>query len=97
MDERVRKLLPVVDELRLTSGYSKSSARVEPRVLLSKELGQDWELKYNGPIYYDDEQHVISLEYRLNSNAPLESTWVSVSEVSIGDLGLDLRLKWEFE
>ncbi len=97
MDDRVRQLLPVVDELRLTSGYSKSSARVEPRVLMAKELGKDWELKYNGPIYYDDEQHVISLEYRLNSNATLESTWVSVSEVSIGDLGLDLRLKWEFE
>ena len=97
MDEQVRRFFPVVDELRLTSGYSKSSARVEPRVLLSKELGQDWELNYNGPLYYKDEQHVISLEYRLNSHATLESTWVSVSEASIGDLGLDLRLQWEFE
>ena len=64
---------------------------------LTKELGRDWELKYNGPLYYKDEQHVISLEYRLNPSTTFESTWVSVSEASLGDLGIDLRLQWEFE
>lgn len=99
MDERVRRILPVVDQFTLTSGYSKTSRKTEPRILVTKELGNDWELKYNGPLYEKDEQHIVALEYRLNSRITLESTWVSVSEAipSLGDLGLDLRLDWQFE
>ena len=97
MDAQVQRFFPVVDELRLTSGYSKKTLRIEPRVLLATELGEEWELKYNGPLYYEDTQHVISLEYRLNPNATLESTWVNISETQLGDLGLDLHLQWEFE
>lgn len=99
MDERVRRILPVVDQFTLTSGYSKTSHKTEPRILVTKELGKNWELKYNGPLYEKDEQHIIALEYRLSSRITLESTWVSVSDAipSLGDLGLDLRLDWQFE
>ena len=36
MDERVRRYLPVVDEFKLTSGYSRSSKQTEPRLLVIK-------------------------------------------------------------
>ena len=99
MDERVRRILPVVDQFTLTSGYSKTSRKTEPRILVTKELGKDWELKYNGPLNEKDEQHIIALQYRLSSRITLESTWISVSDAipSLGDLGLDLRLDWQFE
>ena len=99
MDERVRRILPVVDQFTLTSGYSKTSRKTEPRILVTKELGKDWELKYNGPLNEKDEQHIIALEYRLSSRITLQSTWISVSDAipSLGDLGLDLRLDWQFE
>ncbi|MBT6176371.1 MAG: hypothetical protein HOI23_03920, partial [Deltaproteobacteria bacterium] len=99
MDERVRRILPVVDQFTLTSGYSKTSKKTEPRILVTKDLGKNWELKYNGPLYEKDEQHIIALQYRLSSRITLESTWVSFSEAipSLGDMGLDLRLDWQFE
>ena len=79
--------------------HSKTSRKTEPRILVTKELGKDWELKYNGPLNEKDEQHIIALEYRLSSRITLESTWISVSDAipSLGDLGLDLRLDWQFE
>ena len=40
MDERVRRILPVVDQFTLTSGYSKTSRKTEPRILVTKELGK---------------------------------------------------------
>ena len=97
MDERVRRYLPVVDEFKLTSGYSRSSKQTEPRLLVIKELGRQWELKYNGPVNESDEQHVLGLEYRLKRGLVLEGSWVSVSEATAGDLGLDLRMDWEFD
>ena len=97
MDERVRRYLPVVDEFKLTSGYSRSSKQTEPRLLVIKELGRQWELKYNGPVNEADEQHVLGLEYRLKRGLVLEGSWVSVSEASAGDLGIDLRMDWEFD
>ena len=97
MDERVRRYLPVVDEFKLTSGYSRSSKQTEPRLLVIKELGRQWELKYNGPVNEADEQHVLGLEYRLKRGLVLEGSWVSVSEATAGDLGIDLRMDWEFD
>ena len=97
MDERVRRYIPVVDEFKLTSGYSRSSKQTEPRLLVIKELGRQWELKYNGPVNESDEQHVLGLEYRLKRGLVLEGSWVSVSEATAGDLGIDLRMDWEFD
>ena len=62
-----------------------------------KELGRQWELKYNGPVNEADEQHVLGLEYRLKRGLVLEGSWVSVSEATAGDLGIDLRMDWEFD
>ena len=97
MDDKIKRLLPVVDEFRLTSGYSRSSKRVEPRLLVAKELGQRWQLRYNGPLSETDEEHLLRLQYQIGRNAALESSWASVSDVTIGDLGLDLTLVWEFQ
>ena len=83
--------------IQATSGYSRSSKQTEPRLLVIKELGRQWELKYNGPVNETDEQHVLGLEYRLKRGLVLEGSWVSVSEATAGDLGIDLRMDWEFD
>jgi len=97
MDSQIKNYLPLVDQFSLTSGYSKTSRRIEPRIQVSKELGAKWQLEYNGPLYEQDEQHVFSLEYNIKPGVILEGTWVSESRVTIGDLGLDLRLDWKFD
>ena len=76
---------------------TRSSKQTEPRLLVIKELGRQWELKYNGPVNETDEQHVLGLEYRLKRGLVLEGSWVSVSEATAGDLGIDLRMDWEFD
>ena len=54
-------------------------------------------IKHNGLVNETDEQHVLGLEYRLKRGLVLEGSWVSVSEATAGDLGIDLRMDWEFD
>ena len=66
-------------------------------MLVAKDLGNNLQLRYSRALDEDDDQ-TLSIEYRLSDVASLEGTWLSLSEesVTVGDLGLDLRLRWEF-
>ena len=95
MDEQVRRYIPV-DEFRLTSAWSPRSKRTIPRVVIGKEIGQDLQLSYARSLdQYDDQ--VVSVEYQVSRNATLQGSWISETDMPVGDFGLDLRLHWEFE
>jgi autotransporter translocation and assembly factor TamB len=96
MDEKVRRLLPIeLDEVRLESGWSSHYRRTTTRVLVGKEISDRLQLRYSRSIDDIDDQN-LSFEYQLSDIAALEGSWLSASNVSVGDLGLDLRLRWEF-
>lgn len=94
MDEKVKRFLPVVDEISLTSGWSPRSKKTTLRVVIRKELGSRLQLSYSRAIDELDDQ-ILAGEYRLSPVASLEGTWNTASDVPVGDLGLDLRLRWE--
>jgi translocation and assembly module TamB len=99
LDARVRKILPVVDQARITLGRSGrygKSRRTAPRLVVRKDVGDRLQLEYNGALDEPDD-HILSLEYALSKIATLQGNWVSISDVPVGDFGLDLRLKWEFD
>ncbi|MEE8409438.1 MAG: translocation/assembly module TamB domain-containing protein, partial [Myxococcota bacterium] len=96
MDEKIRRLLPIqLDEVRLESGWSSQFKRTTMRIVVGKDLGEDFKLKYTSSLDEVNDQSV-SVQYRLSDKAMLQGTWLSASDVPIGDLGLDLRLRWEF-
>jgi autotransporter translocation and assembly factor TamB len=96
MDVKIRKLLPIeLDEVRLESGWSSHFGRTTTRVRVGKDLGTNLQLKYARSLDEIDDQ-TLSIEYRLSDVAALEGNWLSASNVSVGDFGLDLRLRWEF-
>lgn len=95
LDERVRKLLPIrIDELRLTSRWSTLRKRTTPTVLVSKEVGNQFALKYSRSID-DISEQVLSIEYRVSPEATVQGSWLSATTTPTGDFGLDLRLHWE--
>lgn len=93
--ERLRELFPGVDEQRITAGPSGKDNRILPRLVLGKRLGEDLVLRYEGAPQESD--HVIHLDYSLTDKLSVSLGWDSISQVSIGDLGIDLRLQVEHD
>lgn len=99
LDAKMRQILPYVDEVRITlgrSGRRGKNRRVAPRLVLAKEVGENLNLKYNGALDQTDD-HILSLEYQVTKVATVQGSWVSISDVPVGDFGLDLRLQWQFD
>ena len=96
MDEKVQRLLPIdVDELRLTSAWSSANKTTTPQLLVGKELTERMQLRYLQSLSEGGDQ-ALSLEYRLTNTATFQGSWANVTDVPIGDFGLDLQLRWEF-
>jgi hypothetical protein len=100
LDAKVKSIVPYVDEARITLGRSgpRGSRRLAPRLVIGKEVGQRLKLKYDGALD-ETNDHKVSLEYRLSRAATLDASWVSILDepIPVGNLGLDLRLRFEFE
>ncbi len=96
VDAQVRKLVPI-DEVRLTSGWSSVSNRPTLRAVVGKELSRKLSLKYSRALTLEDvSDQQLSLEYEISDIATLQGSWMSARDVPVGDLGLDLELRWEF-
>ena len=70
--------------------------RTAPRLVVRKDIGTKLQLKYDGSL---DEvnDHIFILQYHLSQMATLEGSFESLSDVPVGDFGLDLRLRVEFD
>ena len=96
LDQHVRRILPIVDELRISSGWSQRSNRTTPRVVVGKELGSNLQLSYSRALDPEDDQ-AFSVAYKMSDLATALGTWNTGTEAQLGDFGLDLRLRWEFQ
>ena len=95
-DARVRSLLPQLDGFRVITAKSDKTGDIVPRLQISKELGGRIELKYDGALD-ESNDHIVDLEYRLSDTARLGGRWRSLSDLPLGDFGLDLRFRWKFD
>lgn len=99
LDREVKKVLPV-DEIDLTTEYSSQTRAYEPRVLVAKELtflGGSARLEYSSSLSQTKDQEV-RLRYRITPRLTLQGGWVDSNDVEpvVGDLGLDLKYRWEW-
>jgi len=93
--------------LRVRSRYSTSSraqrqGAVSPRLEVGARLNfvsPDLELDY-GRSLYDDADQNLDLSYRISRNVSARLRWENAEQdsplVDVGDIGLDLRLRWEW-
>lgn len=100
LDDRVREVLPI-DEVRITNAWSPQAGGIRPRLVIGKEIGEALRLQYWQSIIDqspEEAYQAFSVQYALSKTATLEGTWLSEyqANIPVTDLGLDLRLRWEF-
>ncbi len=103
LDRHVREFIPENPILRdpsvrLTSGYSVSSGQVSPRLALESSLFVDeLRLRYSAPIGLPGQK--TQAEYRITEVVSAQAEWDTEGRraTSLGNLGVDLKLRWEMD
>jgi translocation and assembly module TamB len=85
--------------VRLTSAYSKTTMTVEPRwEFETKALDNRLRVRYQAPLSGQSRGQKAQVEYRLNDRAGVQLQWDNDNiDVAGGDLGADLKLRWEWK
>jgi len=91
--------IPVIDEFKLGSAYSSRTGRTEPTVTIGKRLAQRIRAYVTSGL--TDQREVRSnLEWRLSPKVSVEGSYDNVNDISsssLGNLGVDIRWRLEFE
>jgi hypothetical protein len=97
LDRRVKKILPIkVDEIRLTNTWSSVSNRTTPHLVVGKELAKRVGVRYSRSLM-DEKDQTLYIHYRMTQPLSLQGTWFGLSDVPVGDFGLDLKWHWEMK
>ena len=102
IDKQVKRFIPQNAlfrdfNIQLSTQYSEVSGTVEPMAQLeSKLFTDDLRLRFSQPVLSNKGRQA-HLEYRVNEHLSTQMQWNDESsELSVGDIGLDLKLRWEF-
>jgi translocation and assembly module TamB len=103
LDDQVKRFLPRDGILRdfsvrMTTAYSETSGQVEPRAEFeSRALGDRLRLRYQAPLSGARGQRA-QAELRLGEHSALQYQWDNDNPdaPSMGDHGVDLKLRWEW-
>ncbi len=102
-DERLSKVFPFPPEviqpkyLRMRSRFSDVSQTFTPRLETGVKLrfiSDDLDLEYSTSL--DDADQSLDLSYRLSKGVSTSLRWEDDAKTDLGDLGLDLKLDWEW-
>jgi translocation and assembly module TamB len=104
LDKGVRRFIPKNSFIRdfnfhLSTQYYDLSGTVEPTAQIESRVGSDsFKLSLSQPVISAKGRRA-QAEYRFNEHLSAQAQWdsESSSSSSLGDLGLDLRLRWERE
>lgn len=101
LDEQLRRFLPREGlfkdlSVRITSAYSEGSGQVEPRAEFESRVWQDrLRLRFQAPLYGNQRGQRAQAELKLGSHSSLQGQWENESDYGF-DLGMDLKLRWEW-
>jgi hypothetical protein len=95
VDQQVKKVLPI-DQIDVNSEYSSQARSYVPRILVAKELldGQ-LRLEYSSSLLDATDQRA-AVRWRLTPRLTLQGGWTSSENIPVGDVGLDVRRRWEW-
>lgn len=95
----VKKAVPLIDDFRFGSAYSTVTGKTEPQLTLGKRLTRDIRASVTTGLSEDRELRS-NIEWRLNNRLSVQGSYDNINDVSssaLGNLGVDLRWRLEFE
>jgi translocation and assembly module TamB len=98
-DRAVKQALPIIDDFRFGSGYSTVTGKTEPQLTVGKRLTNDFRASVTAGLAQDRELRS-NIEWRLNNRLSVQGSYDNINDVSsstLGNLGVDLRWRLEFE
>ena len=98
-DRAVKQALPIIDDFRFGSAYSTVTGKTEPQLTVGKRLSNDLRANVTTGLSQDRELRS-NIEWRLNNRLSVQGTYDNINDVSsstLGNLGVDLRWRLEFE
>jgi len=98
-DRAVKKAIPIIDDFRFGSAYSTATGKTEPQLTVGKRLTNDLRASVTAGLSEDRELRS-NIEWRLNNRLSVQGSYDNINDVSssaLGNLGLDLRWRLEFE
>jgi translocation and assembly module TamB len=99
VDREVRRALPVIDEFRLTSGYSVRALRTVPQVSIAKRIADRVRLSATTALS-ETREFRAQIEAQLSDTTSVQlgyDNYNLTSASSFGNVGADLRFRLEFE
>jgi translocation and assembly module TamB len=98
-DRAVKQALPIIDDFRFGSAYSTVTGKTEPQLTVGKRLTNDLRASVTAGLSEDRELRS-DIEWRLNNKLSVQGSYDNINDVSsstLGNLGVDLRWRFEFE
>jgi translocation and assembly module TamB len=98
-DRALKQALPVIDDFRFGSAYSTVTGKTEPQLTIGKRLTNNVRASVTAGLSEDRELRS-NIEWRLNNRLSVQGSYDNINDVSsstLGNLGVDLRWRLEFE
>jgi translocation and assembly module TamB len=98
-DRVVKQAVPIIDDFRFGSAYSTVTGKTEPQLTVGKRLTNDLRASVTAGLSEDRELRS-NIEWRLNNRLSLQGSYDNINDISssaLGNLGMDLRWRLEFE
>jgi translocation and assembly module TamB len=98
-DRAVKTAIPIIDDFRFGSAYSTVTGKTEPQLTVGKRLTNDVRASVTAGLSEDRELRS-NIEWRLNNRLSVQGSYDNINDVSssaLGNLGVDLRWRLEFE
>jgi translocation and assembly module TamB len=98
-DRALKQALPVIDDFRFGSAYSTATGKTEPQLTIGKRLTNEVRASVTAGLSEDRELRS-NIEWRLNNRLSVQGSYDNINDVSssaLGNLGVDLRWRLEFE
>jgi translocation and assembly module TamB len=99
-DRALKKAIPIIDDFRFGSAYDPKTGGTEPQVTIGKRLTENVRASVSSGLTNDQDREVRAiLEWRLNQRLSVQSSYDNINDVSstVGNVGVDLRWRLEFE
>ncbi len=99
VDREVRRALPLIDDFRVTTGYSQTTGRTEPRLSIGKRIAERVRLSATTGLS-ESRDFRGSLEVQLDDNQRVGVSYDNYNNTSgnsFGNLGVDWGVRLEFE
>lgn len=99
VDRAVKQAIPVIDDFRPGTAYSPRTGRVEPNITVGRRLGENVRARVTSGLA-EDPQLRSTIEWRLGRSFTVEPSYDRINTVSssnVGNFGVDLRWRLEFD